>query len=357
MLDNILSLIGIVLVLSPMFIYDTTWLFPGFSALPSCLGTAILLYCIGGEALIIKFLQNSVFSWVGRTSYSTYIWHWPIVLFYEYTLNRAVKAGDVVTMLIIISVIGYLSWYFIENPFYKKKIMPSPKVLFGGVFCCLCLFLVTGATFTYFNGFPGRLPRAAIAVLEQADHQIPTVCSNEADDIRYRSRTDTYCIIGDQNVVPTWALWGDSHARALSGPLSEILKKNKASALLLGLHGCPALLNVNVTHYLSGLCKVHNEHAFERLANNPKIKHIIILSRYSLYLYGTTTGGFAGQRQTIKLMDEDGRRLSTQERVDLFRKAYKKTMDKVVALGKDIYIIMPIPEAPFYIPGIVAQNI
>ncbi|WP_417833571.1 acyltransferase family protein [Thalassospira xiamenensis] len=355
--DNVLSVTGLLLVLAPMFIYDTTWLFPGYSALPSCLGTAMLLYCVDSDAVVINFLRNSVFSWVGKTSYSTYIWHWPIILFYEYSLNRSLIASDVITLLVLIFSIGWLSWWFVENPFYKKKIISNSRILWGGSFCCLLLFLVAGSVFTHFKGFPDRLPGEALTVLEQSEYRIPTTCPDFGYDIIHRSLTDTYCIIGDQDVAPTWALWGDSHARSLSGPLSQSLKENKASALLLGLHGCPALLNVNVTFYLSGTCKIHNQHAFDRLANNPEIKHVVILSRYSMYLYGTSTGGFDGQRAMIHLMDANGRRLSERERVELFRKSYEETMEKVVSLGKDVHIIMPIPEAPFYIPGVVAQSI
>lgn len=356
-LDNFLSLTGLLLVLAPMFIYDSTWVFPGYSALPTCLGTALLLYCVGGDAVVIKLLRNPVFSWVGKTSYSTYIWHWPIIFFYEYNLNRSLNAMDVIIILIIIFATGWLSWYLVEDPFYKKKIIPNASGVWWGSFCCLFLFLVVGSVFSHFKGFPDRLPDAALAVLEQSKSDIPTTCPSTSINIIHRSLTDAYCIIGDQNVAPTWALWGDSQARGLRGPLSQILKENNASALLLGLHGCPALLNVNSTQYLSGECQIHNQHAYDRLANNPEIKHVVILSRYSMYLYGTTTGGLVGQQKTIKLMDEKGRRLSEQERVALFPKAYEETMEKVVSLGKDIHIIMPIPEAPFYIPGVVAQNI
>lgn len=357
-LDNVLSLVGIFLVLAPMFIFDSTWLFPGYTALPSCLGTAIILYCVDSDAFVIRFLRNSIISFFGKISYSTYIWHWPIILFYEYSLDRSLIASDVIIMVVLIFAIGFLSWWLVENPFYRKKVISNSRILWGSSFCCLLLFLVVGSVFIHFKGFPERLPDAALAVLEQSSKSdTRTTCPRTAVDIIHRSLTDTYCVIGDEDVAPTWALWGDSQARALRGPLSQMLKESKASALLLGLHGCPALLNVNSTHYLSGECKIHNQHAYDRLVNNPEIKHVVILSRYSMYLHGSTTGGGVGQRKMIKLTNEKGHRLSEEERVALFAKAYEETMDKLVNLGKDIHMIKPIPEAPFYIPGIVAQNL
>ncbi|MCC9625914.1 acyltransferase [Thalassospira sp. MA62] len=355
--DNLLSIVGLVLLLSPMFIYDSTWVFPGMAAVPSCLGAAILLYCVDSDALITKVLRNPVLVSVGKASYSIYIWHWPIVLFFEYSLGRSVTASDITLLLIVIFAVGYLSWYFIEIPFQNKKIGANRRVLFTGALGALSVFAVIGGTFTQFDGFPGRLPQAAREILEVSERHISTVCPDSGEDIRRRARTDTYCVIGDQKASPTWALWGDSHARALRGPFDQILKENNASALLLGLHACPVLLNVNTTYYLSGLCKVHNQHAYQRVANNPDIKHVLILSRYAMYLYGTITDGIAGQKLTIKLMGKDGHRIGLQERINLFQNAFEDTMAKLVSLGKDVHVVMPIPEAPFFIPSIVAQRI
>ncbi|PKR50836.1 acyltransferase family protein [Thalassospira povalilytica] len=355
-LENVLSFLGVILVLAPIFIYDTTWLFPGFAALAPCLGTAIILYCIESDAVLVRALRQPVLTLVGKASYSIYIWHWPIIFFYEYSLDRAMAANDIAILLVAIFAVGFASWYVIENPFYQQKNRPNSKPLIFGCLGSFAVLLLFGGGLVHFKGFPERLPPAALAVIDEAEYVEPSGCPENAPDIRERSRTDSYCVIGDQNASPSWALWGDSHARALSGPFSEMLLQNKESALLLGLHGCPALLDINVTHYLSGLCQTHNQNAYQRLLAQPGIRNVIMSSRYSLYLYDTATGGLAGQRKTINLMDGEGSRLTEQERITLFRKAYQETMQKVVSLGKNIYVMTPMPEAEFNIPEVLSRT-
>ncbi|WP_425565402.1 acyltransferase family protein [Sphingomonas limnosediminicola] len=54
--------------------------FPGLSALSPGLGTVAILYAGGRRNLVSSGLGSPPFQWVGRLSYSIYLWHWPMIV-------------------------------------------------------------------------------------------------------------------------------------------------------------------------------------------------------------------------------------------------------------------------------------
>ena len=64
--------------------YDETFVFPGLLALPPSIATALLLlFPISGP--VSWLLNNPVMRWFGLISYSTYLVHWPLLVFYRTT--------------------------------------------------------------------------------------------------------------------------------------------------------------------------------------------------------------------------------------------------------------------------------
>ena len=74
--------VGIAMIVLPAFLYDESTPFPGLSALAPCFGTAIILFygsSIQGT-LLHKTLCFNVVTYLGRISYSVYLWHWPLLV-------------------------------------------------------------------------------------------------------------------------------------------------------------------------------------------------------------------------------------------------------------------------------------
>ena len=202
----------------------------------------------------MKILRSAILVFVGRISYSIYIWHWPIIIFFYYQLAHTPSAMQIALLIIFILGVSTCSWLFIEQPFRTRRLIPDRTV------CCLSRapplrsLEVLGIAMSRTHGWPARLPSEAQAYGEAEMAHIPTGCPDTDPDIRRRSATGDYCVIGDQGARPTWALWGDSQARALSGAFAQALNQRGRSAILFGLHSCPALLDINVTYYQNGLC-------------------------------------------------------------------------------------------------------
>jgi peptidoglycan/LPS O-acetylase OafA/YrhL len=80
---ELLVVMGVVLVLYPVFVYTNATPFPGTNALPTVAGTALLIYS-GSARYAGRILNNPVAVGVGLVSYSLYLVHWPIIVFYRY---------------------------------------------------------------------------------------------------------------------------------------------------------------------------------------------------------------------------------------------------------------------------------
>ena len=86
-INTVLGLIGIFMIGFPVFLYTDKTPFPGLTAIPPVLGTALVIFSSMTEkSLAGKFLGARPLVFVGVISYSLYLWHWPLIVFAKYYL-------------------------------------------------------------------------------------------------------------------------------------------------------------------------------------------------------------------------------------------------------------------------------
>lgn len=87
-------------------------------------GITMLTYVIINCGLMQRFLENRIFMFLGKISFSTYAFHWPLILTFtcgffkifieKMSYDKAALLAFAITLPVIIGV-AYISWYFIEN--------------------------------------------------------------------------------------------------------------------------------------------------------------------------------------------------------------------------------------------------
>ena len=92
MLPEIASWIGLGSIALSYFVYDKNTRFPSYPALLPCLGTCLFLIYTGEEhgTYASKLLGSVVPRFIGKMSYSWYLWHWPIFVL----LAQSSASGD-----------------------------------------------------------------------------------------------------------------------------------------------------------------------------------------------------------------------------------------------------------------------
>ena len=117
---------GIGLLALSLFVIGPGTPYPGAIALLPAFGTALILAAgvrrrnttVVGSALAIPGPR-----WIGRISYSLYLWHWPIIVFAVALFPHGAKTVPVRLLLFGLSIgVAALSYYLIETPFRKLTI-------------------------------------------------------------------------------------------------------------------------------------------------------------------------------------------------------------------------------------------
>ncbi len=123
-LADLLAWTGLVLLVCACLLIDKDAGFPGYLALLPCLGTAALLMGAAESAALRKALSHKALVFVGLTSYSFYLWHWPALFFLNELVVDPAPALILSTLGLsfALAVIGY---YLVETP---ARRMGSPAV-------------------------------------------------------------------------------------------------------------------------------------------------------------------------------------------------------------------------------------
>lgn len=102
--------IGLLLIIASYFLLTSKVLWPGHYTLVPVLGTfLVILACNKGSI----FTENKIFQIIGSSSYSIYLWHWPILIFInKYIGKSAVWYGF---GIILSFLFGYLFYRLIEK--------------------------------------------------------------------------------------------------------------------------------------------------------------------------------------------------------------------------------------------------
>lgn len=133
---SVVALIGLGLIVS------CGWWLSGVDEYPAAwalvpVGATLLIIWSGATAqqdgpqveqpVVNRMLAHRRIVWLGSISYSLYLWHWPLLIFWLAYTNSAHASIPAGTVLIVVSlVIAWLSTRFIEEPLRgKRKTKPS----------------------------------------------------------------------------------------------------------------------------------------------------------------------------------------------------------------------------------------
>lgn len=114
------SLAGILLIGYAVFTYSHDTQFPGVTALVPCFGAAALLFG-GGSHWSAKVLANPILVAIGLISYSLYLAHWPVIVFYRYWTHAPLDKLDQIMVLALSGLIGFLMHRYVEMPFRRPS--------------------------------------------------------------------------------------------------------------------------------------------------------------------------------------------------------------------------------------------
>jgi peptidoglycan/LPS O-acetylase OafA/YrhL len=206
---HVISLLGLGLVLGPMFLLTPRSTFPGLNALWPCLGTALLLASGADKAqqgIVNRLLSLRPLVLLGLLSYSIYLWHWPLVAYFNYHGERL---AGLTRWVVIVAPIGAAaaSYVLVERPFRR-----GVRLGFKASFAALVLTPVA-ACFALHAWASGRagFPERFHTLAAEMGRNDATKASGECEYNRDLSLTPI-CQLGVPSSRIDGLLIGDSYA-------------------------------------------------------------------------------------------------------------------------------------------------
>jgi|CXWL01.1.fsa_nt_gi peptidoglycan/LPS O-acetylase OafA/YrhL len=121
LLLEILLIGGLALIACALIGYSDQTVFPGVSALVPCVGAALCIYA-GDAQFAGKVLRSKLPVGIGAISYSLYLAHWPVMMFYKYYIGGREFTNIEMSLLVIASfATAVFMYYCIEQPFRRAK--------------------------------------------------------------------------------------------------------------------------------------------------------------------------------------------------------------------------------------------
>ena len=247
----ILSAIGILIVLTSYFFIGGKEGTSPLLVIP-VFGTALIIaFARDDDNIVNRSLSASPVVYIGKISYSLYLWHWPILVFSkQLALNQNVVINPIV-VIVIIFIMSALSYHLIEVPTRRNnKVVPYVlAVLLVGVI--FSYFLKVG-DYTEDTSFYNKTEWYGSLYSVNPDQEWPesvnkkmtgiTVAHNDSIDANaYASGGIKKLYAGKK---PDIVVFGDSHALMWGKVLDEIAKELSTSISFYAADGMPTFFSV-----------------------------------------------------------------------------------------------------------------
>lgn len=160
-LENILSLLGFGILIYYFTNFSELEKFPYYNALIVTIATALIIK--NKNALINTYLlSNKLFVSIGKISYSLYLVHWPLIVFYMISKGKNLDIYDQLLILLFSFLFSILLYFFVEKKFrYIKKTKSerkeNKKKYILSIFLIMTLFIILSIIGIKTNSFSGLL--------------------------------------------------------------------------------------------------------------------------------------------------------------------------------------------------------
>lgn len=111
---------GLGLIVWAVLNFSEATVFPGTAALVPCVGALMVILC-GNARLLGWVLTNPVAVGCGLISYSIYLVHWPLLVFYQYYIFRPPDQTEYMALFLTTLLLSYLMYHFIERRFRWQR--------------------------------------------------------------------------------------------------------------------------------------------------------------------------------------------------------------------------------------------
>jgi peptidoglycan/LPS O-acetylase OafA/YrhL len=277
------SAIGVLLIVVAALLYDDTTPFPGYFAILPVVGAALVI--AGGSRRPIplagRVLSLPPFRFLGRISYSVYLWHWPLIVFGSLVLG--IEWVPVLALAAIPVAAATQQW--VEGPFRVGRFIGTRArrnlLQAAGV----------GATVVVAAFAVSQVGAGPVALADLTPTLAAPLAGRAAPCPLASVRDSAACVLGRATEYQsTVVVFGDSHAQSWVPALQELADVGSWRLVNLTYGGCPSVAATVFswsTKAVNQDCDTWREAAFSRVvAERPNLILITNSWGYALMTAG-----------------------------------------------------------------------
>ena len=337
---ELLLSVGLLMIFLPVSLYDKEVKFPGMMAMLPCLGAGFVLLSTDSK-LVGKILRNNILVYIGLISYSLYLIHWPILVYYKYWKFEPLSNLEKVLLFVISIFVASLMRQYIEEPLRirsGRRSNVSPKIF---IYACLILILImiTPAVSAWVSGgWLWRVDTAKSSSLSKGDILIRRNEQVYGSEHRYT--------IGVEKSGPAEVLiLGDSHAGHLAKGFDYLGRKYNLKIDVWTHLGCPPVWG---TYKIYGSGNPLRQQSckdvvprWEEIAVSGQYQIVVLASRW-MWLYEPTGYGKVSVRRDY-LVDRDNPIKTTNSSRNVFKSKIQYTINKIHQSGSRVIVFSQVP--------------
>ncbi len=265
-LRSLLGLCGVAGIAASFYLYET--------------GSPAIYLTVISSLLALRYATGGVVGWllgskplqaIGTISFSLYLWHWPVMVFWKYcTLDSPGLWGEV-GMIVLSLLLGTLGWWAIER--IKTPARPG----WGGTLirCSLLLcipIILVGANKTNKYIRPKNQAARTITLVTRPEKETDAAVLSGLEGLAGHNLPKPVLRVGSEEASPSFFLMGDSHALHLYQALHDTCREAGLRGLFLNnsvcpfwnltqppAYGDPCLWGKGIAELLLGYLEAHSE--------------------------------------------------------------------------------------------------
>ena len=276
---ELIGWVGLGLIVISILTFSEYTPFPGLYAIVPTLGTVGLLYAGQSSGLLLaSMLKNRIARFFGNISYSLYLWHWPLIVFYKLELSPEPSTMERYALVAVSIMMGYLSWQFIEQPFRKFSVSRyRQRIYYYGAAASVVLVFI-GIWFVTTDGIKSRYSSDQLVFVDyleyDADASFRTDTCFLTSNVNGAEAFDEENCLEVDNGRPNILLIGDSHAAQYFAAFEKVIPQATFSQVTAS--GCRPLINYKGASRCTDLMRK----AFEEYIEYEKFDAIVLAGRW-----------------------------------------------------------------------------
>lgn len=207
---DVIGLVGLLAIAYCLFFYTEKTVFPGVNAILPTIASAMIIFSGIHQGWVYRTLSNKLGLFLGNISYSLYLWHWPIIVFYKLYNDSHLNISEMTFIFLLSITAGYLSWLYVEKN--GRYLFPTPR---NYTISILAIITICLSSFVFMSINKARFTEKEMRYISYLDYETThfregsCFLTSKHDDFELYDQKN--CITHDKKKI-NYLLLGDSHA-------------------------------------------------------------------------------------------------------------------------------------------------